>query len=580
MKYKKIFYQVFILNIIIYGIFFLISCLGSQVYASGYISIEEAEKKLPGITSLVNSLKENHSNYNFQFYDTGLNWETVILREYQGHGQSPTNLFNFGTKYSGMWYCPICGTKIYDNGTLSCASKEAIKYMMDPRNSITEDSVFQFKSLEFADSSYDDIARACIGTFLNNGECVGAILEASQTYSINAFYLVAKIINEQGVNGTTLSNGVTVNGKVYYNMFNIGAFGNGTQIISNGANYAQSQGWTSRRDSILGGAKTVKDNYIGKGQNTCYFQKYNVVNLQSGLYSHQYAQNILMAENEGRKFKSYYNVNGSIIGNHTFIIPIYNGMPNEFVKRPSTLTKNSITYETGIINANGGVKVRCGEGTEAEQIGSILQNSTVKIVSRGEKEVNGYFWDLVVSDDTGLYGYVARNYISTTGTGSNSGTNSDIEYSDNQNLDGQENSKITNTNLSNETNSVETKMKISGNSLLISSSCSLDEIKKDYPYIVILDRQGSVTARLGTGYMVNINGVSYKLVKKGDTNGDGEINVSDVIVMLNHIKKLKLITDEAIFEAASISGEKDITVTDVVKVINYIKRTSSDILVK
>ena len=577
MSYFKKLSLTLILSLIIYIIFTGVYGFANKAYATGYISLEEAEKKVPGITGLVNNLKANHSNYNFQFYDTGLDWETTILREYQGHGHSPTNLFNFGIKYTGMWYCPVCGTKVYDNGSLSCASKEAIKYMMDPRNSLNEESVFQFKSLEIADASYDDIARACIGTFLNNGECVAAILEASQAYNINAFYLVAKILTEQGTNGSTLSNGVTVNGGVYYNLFNIGAYGNKTEIISNGANYAASQGWNSRRASILGGAQTVKDNYIGKGQNTCYYQKYNVVNAQSGLYSHQYAQNILAAENEGRKFKSYYNVNGSIIGNHTFIIPLYNGMPSTAVSRPSTATKNSITYETGIITANGGVKVRCGEGTSSEQIGSIAQNATVKIIARGSREVSGYVWDLVISDSTGIYGYVARNYIATTGSGSNSGDNSATEYSESS----QNTTTTTNTSTPTTTTDTEgSKMKISGDSLLISSGCTLDDVKNEYPYIVILDTSGAVTARLGTGYMALINGGSYKLVKKGDVNGDGEVNVSDIISILNHIKKTNVITDEAKLEAAAVSGEAQITVTDVVKELNYIKKSINDILIK
>ena len=54
--------------------------------------------------------------------------------------------------------------------------------------------------------------------------------------------------------------------------------------------------------SILGGAKIVRDSYVGRGQNTCYYQKYNVVDAGS-LFSHQYAQNILSAENEGRKLR-------------------------------------------------------------------------------------------------------------------------------------------------------------------------------------------------------------------------------------------------------------------------------------
>ena len=571
MKLLKKISLILTLSLIIYIILCNWKGLINIVYGASYVSLEEAEQRMPGITGLVNNLKASHPNYNFQFYDTGLDWNISILREYQGHGHSPMNLFNFGTKYTGMWYCPVCGTKVYDNGTLSCASQEAIKYMMDPRNSITEESVFQFKSLEIADASYDDIARACIGTFLNNGECVQAILEASQAYNINAFYLVAKILIEQGANGSTLSNGVVVNGITYYNLFNIGAFGNKTEIITNGANYAASQGWDSRRNSILGGAQTVKANYIGKGQNTCYYQKYNVVNNQSGLYQHQYAQNILAAENEGRKFRSYYNINGAIVGDHTFIIPIYYNMPATACSRPSTATRNSITYETGRITANGGVKVRAWEGTSMEQIGSIAQNATVKILSRGSNEVNGYFWDLVISDTNGTYGFVARNYIATTGSGSNSGANSDSEYVE---------PTVPINNVPVVSTDTGVKMLIKGNAFVSSSSTTLQDIQAEYPNAIITDNAGAVTENVCTGYSIVINGGTYILVKKGDVNGDGDIDVSDVVAMLNHIKQTSSITDEAKLEAATVSGEADISVTDVVKELNYIKKSLEDILVK
>lgn len=558
---------ILILSLIIYAIITASATLSNKAYASGFIGLDEANAKMPGTADLVNNLVANHPNYTFQFYNTDIDWNTAILREYQGHGHSPTNLFNFGSNYSGMWYCPVCGTKVYDNGTLSCASREAIAYMMDPRNSITEDSVFQFKSLGIADASYDDIARACIGTFLNNGECVGAIFEASQAYNINAFYLVAKILTEHGSNGTTLSNGVVVNGATVYNLFNIGAYGNGSEIIANGANYAASQNWFSRRDAILGGAQSVKDNYIGKGQDTCYYQKYNVVNA-SNLFQHQYAQNILAAENEGRKFKSYYNVDGSITGQHVFVIPVFNNMPSS-CPRPDPTVTNSISYETGVITANGGVKLRIGEGTGAQQISSISQNTGVKILARGNNNVDGHYWDLVISDEKGDYGYVARTYISTTGSGSSSGSTSSSPS---------ESQPTPSTPPATQTEGQ--RLVVSGSSLQISSSFTLDDLKAQYPYVVIQDNTGAVTARLCTGYTVSINGGSYVLVKKGDVNGDGDIDVSDVVATLNHIKRTSVINDSAKLEAARLSGESEISVTDVVRELNFIKGSLNDILVK
>ena len=103
---------------------------------------------------------------------------------------------------------------------------------------------------------------------------------------------------------------------------------------------------------------------------------------------------------------------------------------------------------------------------------------------------------------------------------------------------------------------------------------------KEYPNAIITDNAGAVSENVCTGYSIVINGGTYILVKKGDVNGDGDIDVSDVVAMLNHIKQTSSITDEAKLEAATVSGEADISVTDVVKELNYIKKSLEDILVK
>ena len=578
MKLKKVISISLILIMIIYIILSSFEGIGNTAFAGQYVSVEDAEKMCPGISSLVNNLKSAHSGYNFQFYNTGIDWGEAILREYQGHGVSPKNLFNTGTKYSGMWYCPVCGQKSYDNGTLCCASMDALRYMMDPRNSISEDSVFQFKSLETPDVGYDDIARVVNGTFLNDTECINAIVEASTAYNVNGFYLVAKMLTEHGTNGSTLSKGVVKDGVIYYNFFNIGAYGNGAStIITNGTNYAANAGWNTKRLSILGGAQVVRASYIGKGQNTCYYQKFNVVNYESGLFSHQYAQNILSAENEGRKFKSYYTINGEVKGNHTFIIPLYTNMPKIAQSRPSTATVNSITYETAVVTANGGLKVRSGEGLSATQIGAIAQNVTVKVLIRAANSKDGHYWDLVISDSTGICGYVARKYINKTGSGSNSGAATPNEYVE------EKPSVTPPANTQKPTTPVEAEgeiIKISGAHFEVSAETNVEQILEKYPKAIITDNTGMPTTKICTGYNLTVDGVNYSLVKKGDVNGDGNINVLDAASMVNHIKETKLIEDESRLEAAKIKCNETITVTDIAGLLNYIKENVTDIKIK
>lgn len=559
MKLRKIISISLILIMIIYTILSCFEGIGNMSYAGQLISTEQAEQMCPGISGLANSLISAHPNYNFQFYNTGIDWNEAILYEYQGHNASPKSLFNAGGNYSGMWYCPLCGTKAYDNGSLCCASMDAIRYMMDPRNSITEDSVFQFKSLEISDAGPAEVSRAVAGTFLNDPECINAIVEASQAYNVNAFYLVAKMLTEHGTNGSTLSRGVSANGAIYYNFFNIGAYGNDTNtIITNGTTTAVNKGWNNKRASILGGAEIVRNSYIGRGQNTCYYQKFNVVNTESGLFSHQYAQNIIAAENEGRKFKSYYTVNGQVTGTHTFIIPIYLNMPGSASPRPNPTVQNSITYETAVVTANGGLRVRSKQDINSNQIGSISQGSSVKVLIRAGAPSSGYYWDLVVSDTTGVTGYVARNYIQKTGEGSNAGAANPVAPVEPEG----------------------DAIKIVGSNFNISSRLTVEELVAQYPNIIVKDLNGTNTTNLFTGYTVALDNQTYTLVRKGDVNGDGNVNVIDTVSIINHIKGSIPINDSAKLEAAKIKGNDSITVTDIVTLLNYIKGQITDIKIK
>ena len=96
-----------------------------------------------------------------------------------------------------------------------------------------------------------------------------------------------------------------------------------TLVIKNGLAYAKKAGWNTRYAALEGGAKILAKNYIGVGQDTLYFQKFNVVN-QKNLYSHQYMANLAAAYNEGRKLgQGYADKQQAFV----FRIPVYSGMP-------------------------------------------------------------------------------------------------------------------------------------------------------------------------------------------------------------------------------------------------------------
>ena len=533
----------------------------------------------PGYKQLINNLQAKHPNYRFLLYYTGLDWNEALASEYQGHGSSPWNLVQVSDNYNGMWICPICGEKRYDNGSWCCASLEALAYMMDPRNSINESDIFQFKDLEGSDVSYNDIARVVsgYGSYLNNGEAIQAIVDASNQYNINGYYLVAKIINEHGKNGSTLSNGKGYNGQYVgvYNYFNIGSYGNGTAtIINNGLSYALGQGWTSIRASIMGGAQVVKQKFIIQySQNTLYYQKYNVSG-KSALGSHQYQQNILAAQSQGSSLKSYYG-SSTTDSTYTFIIPLYKNMPKTASPRPNPGTKNSISYENGVIqNVSSSLIVRASPGGTA--IGALNNGESVKILKRATTQVNGYYWDLIVSNKNGTYGYSARivggdQCIVGTGSGGTSsgstGTNTNPPSQD---------TNTTPPPIDNTPN-IETDIKLSGEKISTLPNINFTELKTKYKdkSLIVKNKEGKeiTSGNLATGYTVTMDEKTYTIVKKGDVNGDGTSSVIDAVLMLNAVKGTTKL--EGVYkEAALIKNNSTFNVTDVVSLLNYIKGTS------
>lgn len=174
------------------------------------------ENQYPGVKGLIQDLQRKHGNYNFQVYYTGIDWTEAVTMEYQGHGSSPKNLFSLSNSYKGKWYCPICGYKTYDTGWY-CASVDAIKYMMDPRNSLDETSVFQFKNLEASDVNADNISQIINSkyasyAYINNPTAIHAIVNASTQYNLNGYSILAKIVNEQGRGTSPLATGAGYNG--------------------------------------------------------------------------------------------------------------------------------------------------------------------------------------------------------------------------------------------------------------------------------------------------------------------------------------------------------------------------------
>ena len=292
------------------------------------------ESRYPGYKEALEELQSKHPNWILTLQYTGLDWNTVLDAQDQfASNNQPKSLTQYGNEWKN-------GDEEYGTGWYR-ASREAIAYMMDPRNSLSEGYIFQFQDLTSSVGTYEDILKMIEGTFLTKYEdystesIINAILSAATTYNVSPYHLTSRMLQEQGKDGTSsLAQGYEYNGRKVYNLFNISATGSTDQeILENGAKYAYEHHWLTPEACILGSASFLNTGYLSVGQTTLYFQKYNVVS--EPLYENQYMQNIRAANDEGNIISNEYKENGMINGEFEFVIPVYENMPVAPAPRPA-----------------------------------------------------------------------------------------------------------------------------------------------------------------------------------------------------------------------------------------------------
>jgi beta-N-acetylglucosaminidase len=232
---------------------------------------------------------------------------------------------------------------------------------MDPRNSLAEDTVFQFELLTY-NATYH--TEAAVEKFLQNtfmkspGKAPGTTMTfahifwaigAEEGREVSPFHLAARVYQEQGQGTSSLISGTYPGYEGYYNYFNVGATGTTTtDVIVNGLKYAKAKNWNNAYYSILGGADTISANYIKKGQDTLYLQKFNVnPNASNPLYTHQYMQNISAPTSEGKSIKRLYASADSLDNSFVFKIPVYKNMPASASPYPSATSELLLEVPSG-----------------------------------------------------------------------------------------------------------------------------------------------------------------------------------------------------------------------------------------
>ena len=358
------------------------------------------EGKYPGLKAKLDNIRRERPNWKIKIMETGLDWNEVIRREGDGVGGSPRSLIQ--GKY-GEW---IVGNQTYDNGSWRAASDMAISYIMDPRNwlDVNNSSILQFMQLSYFDVTDENVKTALKDTFFDNMDNARIINKVSKEYNINVFFVVARIIQEQGYKGSSTWK-MDSDGKSYYNPFNINASGNGvSEIIKNALQRAKDKGWDTFEKGLRGGIEKIGTDYINEKQDTLYLQKFDVES-KGSLYMHQYMQNVDAPRTEASILKSKMSkINGVLDNNVVLVIPVYNNMPSNPSPEPNgNIDIGPINIQ--LKNNHNNWNVRERPSISSKSIAKVANSSTIVLSTMRTSDG----WHRVVLVD-GTFGYVKFDY--------------------------------------------------------------------------------------------------------------------------------------------------------------------------
>ena len=358
--------------------------------------------KYPGYKEKIEALMELHPTWNFELLYTGLSLDEVVSGEAQVHSR---NLVP--SDKSGEWICSVCGTKPYDSGWY-CASEKATAYYMDPRNFLDEINIFQFQDVnEYISGVFtlEGIQNQVNNTYLKNYS--NDIDTACRNQNVNPYYIISRLIQEQGKNGTQIGRGMDGgDGNTYYNPFNIGASGNGwDEIYANALATAKSYGWNTMEKALEGGITFCKANWLENYQNTLYQNKFDIDTRNgTALYVHQYMQNLMGAYSEAQLLQGMYANTDRLESNFTFIIPVYENMSSTVSQLPSN---SSEIYPMDVETTGTKINVRAEANTSSRVLTVIVDKGT-KLLSI-ERGINSNWQKIILTD--GTIGYVSGTYL-------------------------------------------------------------------------------------------------------------------------------------------------------------------------
>ena len=525
-------------------------------------------------------LQELHPNWKFKAYYTGIDWSE--LTSSVAENKCKKNTIYFKNSVTVMDPEGLCKCGKEGDPNYYCASATTVNYYIDPRNFLDETMIFQFLELSYDKNITDEIVIAAAKSSFLSGTFVvdeveykytDVIMEAAEESKVSAMHIVATIIQELG-RGEKQEDGTysipkaasgTVKGyEGLYNFFNYGATdsSNGEGgAIERGLVKAEKLGWTNPIIAIKDGVQRVlASNYISKGQNTKYFYKFDVVGNEilqpddgkkkydsSYFFSHQYMTNIQDPSSQATTLFTNYNNSGLSGNDLTFVIPVYNNMPDIPSMKGTSLTPEDGTLYK--VKANISVTVRKGAGTSYASLGSISRDS---IVAYNGKSGNWYKVKIVKATS---YDSTNKKWKSSTITG----------YIHKDYL---EKCNITPNLEVDEDNAT----------ILVAPGATVKIVTNVYSEAKITNKEEKdITTEVdtvhSTGNKVIIGEKEYKIVVLGDVNGDGRVSSSDLLAIVKHLNETTILENEY-KTACDANKDGKISSSDLLTVVKHLNETT------
>ena len=476
--------------------------------------------------------------------------------------------------------------KGYSGGSWYIANKDTIKYYLNSLNFLNEKNIFIFENLNHNSGAYtkEGVEQILKYTFMSNTYCPGStklysevILEAAEINNINAYFLAARMKQEQGSKKGSLVSGTYSGYEGYYNYFNVRANGaTRDEVIRNGLQYAKENNWNTEYIAITQGAKFVANGYINDGQDTLYLQKWDATG--PCWANHQYMQNIMAPTSEASMTYGAYKTSDEYKnGNFEFYITVWEdqlsetslphpGNPNNWL---SKLTVNGATV-SGFDSAKTDYSMTVLSSTDSVSVDYVKVANTSSVTGSGKIDLN--------DSET-------KVNIEVTAENGNKRIYNLTIYKQSETNDKEDNS--------------ENKEQKIDHSVAVSEIVNASGIKSDGTYLsgidvgtssdVIKNKLNSVTSgvsvlikdsngnekngNIATGDKVIITSGNetkeYYIVIYGDVNGDGSIKASDYVFIKNNIMGTKYLSG-AYLKAADVNKDGSVKASDYVLIKNNI----------